>query len=296
MTGLIIKGIGGIYTVHTSTGDVLSKARGIFRHNRQQLLVGDRVVLEQLSDGSCVINEILPRKNVLVRPALANLDAIIVLVSAAPPVTDPFLVDKVLAIAVHNHINAAVCINKTDLNPASEYYEMYKAFPVFSVSAATGAGLEQFHSFLIGKTAALVGNSGVGKSSILHRLFPERNIQIGDLSEKLGRGKNTTRHTELFPLEGGFIADTPGFSAFDITKVENMLATELASSFPEMRPFIKLCRYAGCTHIKEEGCAVREALSNGFISKSRYHSYEQLYNILKDIRPWQFNDNGNKAE
>ncbi|MEA4822551.1 MAG: ribosome small subunit-dependent GTPase A [Clostridiaceae bacterium] len=288
-TGTIIRGIGGLYTV--DTGDIIfdCRARGIFRHDKIRLTVGDNVICAEQPDGDMLITELAPRKNVLIRPAVSNLDAIVVIASTAPPETETYLIDRVFAVAVFKGIAPVLCINKADLDLGERFSQIYThvGIPVLRVSAKTGEGIASLRDFLRGKTSALTGNSGVGKSSILSQMLPEQSLTVGELSEKLGRGKHTTRHTELYALPGGgYVADTPGFSAFDVTRLETLLREDIQYGFPEMSPFINNCRYTGCLHVKEDGCAVLEAVSNGIIPVSRYESYIRLCDELKDVRDW----------
>lgn len=288
-TGTIIRGIGGLYTVDTGDNIFDCRARGIFRHDKIRLTVGDSVICAEQPDGDMLITELAPRKNVLIRPAVSNLDAIVVIASTAPPETETYLIDRVFAVAVFKGITPVLCINKADLDPGERFSQIYThvGIPVLRVSAKTGEGIASLRDFLHGKTSALTGNSGVGKSSILSQMLPEQSLTVGELSEKLGRGKHTTRHTELYALPGGgYVADTPGFSAFDVTRLETLLRQDIQYGFPEMAPFINNCRYTGCLHVKEDGCAVLEAVSNGIIPVSRYESYIRLCDELKDVRDW----------
>jgi len=288
-----LKGIGGLYTVQTEDGLVESRARGIFRHENTQLLPGDRVIIETQPDGAPLITELQERKNSLIRPAVANLDTIVIIASAAPPITETFLIDKVSVIAELKNIDVLICLNKTDLDPAVTLWKIYNqaGFECLRLSAHTGEGIEALQQRLRGRVSALTGNSGVGKSSILHKMYPELEIPVGNLSEKLGRGKHTTRHTELFALpDGGYIADTPGFSAFDVTKLESLLREDIQFGFREMQPYLTDCRYTGCAHIKEDGCAILKAVKRGVVPKSRHESYVQLYELLRDVRHWNLKE------
>lgn len=288
-TGTIIRGIGGLYTVDTGEKTFDCRARGIFRHEKIRLTSGDRVLCAEQPDGEMLITELLPRKNVLIRPAVANLDALVVIASAAPPETETYLIDRVFAVAVFKGITPVLCINKADLDPGTRFEEIYTAvgIPVLRVSAETGEGIGALGGFLHGKISALTGNSGVGKSSILSRMLPERTLAVGALSEKLGRGRHTTRHTELYPLSGGgYVADTPGFSAFDVTRLETLLREDIQYGFPEMAPYLTECRYPGCLHLREDGCAVLDAVKRGVIPASRHESYVRLCEELRDVREW----------
>lgn len=296
--GIILKGIGGFYYVDTADGLIECKARGRFRKTVGKPIVGDRVTLEvQPEDGTGYLLDIAPRKNSLVRPAVANLDLVVAVASAAPPVTDPFLIDKVTAIAVHKEIGALVVINKTDENPGDELFETYQksGIDVLRVSALTGEGIDALKARLRGRVAAFAGNSGVGKSSVLNRIDPQFGAEVGAISDRIGRGKHTTRHVELHPIEGGgYIADTPGFSSFEIEQMDLVLAEDLQYAFPEFEPYIGQCQFTGCAHVKEKGCAVLAAVAAGEIAKSRHESYVKLYDSVKDLKQWEISKGGTR--
>lgn len=296
--GIILKGIGGFYYVDTADGLIECKARGRFRKTVGKPIVGDRVTLEvQPEDGTGYLLDIAPRKNSLVRPAVANLDLVVAVASAAPPVTDPFLIDKVTAIAVHKEIGALVVINKTDENPGDELFETYQksGIDVLRVSALTGEGIDELKDRLHGRVAAFAGNSGVGKSSVLNRIDPQFGAEVGAISDRIGRGKHTTRHVELHPIEGGgYIADTPGFSSFETEQMDLVLAEDLQYAFPEFEPYIGQCQFTGCAHVKEKGCAVLAAVAAGDIAKSRHESYVKLYDSVKDLKQWEISKGGTR--
>lgn len=294
--GIILKGIGGFYYVDTADGLIACKARGRFRKTIGKPIVGDRVMLEvQPEDGTGYLTEIHSRKNSLIRPAVANLDLLVVVASAAPPVTDCFLIDKVTAIAAHKRIDALVVINKTDTDPGDALFETYRksGIEVLRVSAHTGEGIDALKARLRGKTAAFAGNSGVGKSSVLNRLDARFGAEVGEISDRTRRGKHTTRHVELHPIEGGgYIADTPGFSSFEAGQMDLVLAEDLQDAFPEFAPYIGQCRFTGCAHIKEKGCAVLAAVQAGEIAQSRHESYVKLYESVKDLKEWEISKGG----
>ena len=288
--GIILKGIGGFYYVDTAEGLIECKARGRFRKTVGKPIVGDRVTLEiQPEDGTGYLQTIAPRKNSLIRPAVANLDLVVAVASAAPPVTDPFLIDKVTAIAVHKNMDALVVINKTDANPGDELYETYRrsGIEVLRVSAHTGEGIDALRERIRGRVSAFAGNSGVGKSSVLNRLDSSFGAEVGAISDKIGRGKHTTRHVELFSLgQDTYVIDTPGFASFDTQELDLELKEHLPETFPEFAPYVGGCRFVGCSHTKEKGCAVLEAVHQGKIPRSRHASYLRLYNELKDLKAW----------
>ena len=286
----IIKAISGFYYVQTEDGVAECKARGRFRRQEQSPLVGDFVRITKQANGKGVLEELLPRKNAFIRPAIANIDQLIVLASCAIPVTEPFLIDRVLAIAQLQNVTAVVCVNKDDLAPAQPLAEIYRkaGIPVLVTSAETGEGIEALRAMLTGKLSCLTGNSGVGKSSLLNRVCPELRLPVGEVSEKLGRGRHTTRHIELYALGADtFVADTPGFSAFDTERMELVHKEQLQDAFPEFAPYLGHCQFPDCAHRKEPGCAVRKALAEGKIGQTRYDSYERLYELASQIREWE---------
>ena len=289
ITGTIIKGIGGFYYVDTADGVIECKARGKFRKTVGKPIIGDKVTVAVQNDGTGYLLEIQKRTNQLIRPALSNIDLLIAVVSAAPPVTDPFLIDKVIAIAENKNISPMVVINKIDINDGNELFEIYKqaGIDVLKVSANTGEGVNELKNKLKGKISAFAGNSGVGKSSLLNRIIPDFSAQVGNISDRIGRGKHTTRHIELVPFEGGYIADTPGFSSFDTEQMDLVLSEDLQYAFREFEPYIGKCKFTGCAHIKEKGCAILQAVENGEISQSRHESYKKLYESVKDLKKWE---------
>ena len=219
---------------------------------------------------------------------VANIDQMVIVASGAIPVTDPFLIDRMAAMAEWKNCEVLICFNKCDLDRADELVKIYReaGFPTLQVSAETGEGIEKLAASIADKVSAFTGNSGVGKSSILNALQPNFGLQVGEVSEKLGRGRHTTRHVELFPVAGGLVADTPGFSAFDVEQVEAIPKDELASAFREFLPYIGLCRFQGCAHVKEQGCAVLDAIRTARISPCRHRSYARLYEQAK-ISKWE---------
>ena len=288
--GTIRKALSGFYYVQTDDGLVTCRARGKFRYQKITPLVGDRVAITVQDDGSGSLDHSLPRRNAFQRPAVANLDQLVIIASGAIPVSDPFLLDRIISLAESKECQPILCINKWDLVQAEDLLAIYQAagIPTLSVSAATGQGIEELRGLLAGKISAFTGNSGVGKSSILNALEPNFGLATGEISEKLGRGRHTTRHVELFPVAGGLIADTPGFSAFDNEKGGEPLDKDtLDRSFREFRPYLGQCRFIGCAHIKEKGCAVLAAVKAGDIPKSRHRSYVRLYELAKENKPWE---------
>ena len=289
LDGTIIKGIGGFYYINTQSGIYECRARGKFRKTIGKPIVGDLVELEVQPDGTGYLLEIRSRKNSLIRPAVANLDLIVIVATEASPKTDPFLIDKVIAIAENKGIEPCVVLNKCDLDPSDTLYRTYQkvGIPVFRVSAQTGEGLAALRAYLQGKAAAFAGNSGVGKSSLLNCLIPDFGAETGAISDRIGRGKHTTRHVELVPYQGGYIADTPGFSSFDTEQMDLVLREDLQYAFREFEPYLMQCQFTGCAHVKEKGCAIRAAVAAGEIPQSRYDSYVKLYESVKDLKEWK---------
>lgn len=295
MKGRILKGIGGFYYVDTADGIVSCKARGKFRKTVGKPIVGDLVELEKQPDGTGYLLEIFERKNSLIRPAVANLDLVVIVATEAQPKTDPFLIDKVIAITENKNIEPCVILSKTDLNSNDTLYDVCQnaGITVFRVSTVTGEGICAVRQFLHGKATAFAGNSGVGKSSLLNQLVPGFAAETGSISDRIGRGKHTTRHVELVPCEGGgYIADTPGFSSFDTERMDLVLADELQHTFREFAPYLGMCRFTGCAHVKEKDCAVIAAVQEGKIAASRHESYVKLYESVKDLKEWKLGKEG----
>lgn len=294
--GRILKGIGGFYYVETTQGLIECKARGKFRKTVGKPIVGDLVTLELQPDGTGYLAEIRPRKNELIRPSVSNLDLIAIVATEAPPKTEPFLIDKVIAIAENKEIAVCVVLNKTDLDPCDALYQTYHqaGIDTFRVCAQTGEGIDGLREHLHGKVTAFAGNSGVGKSSLLNRLKPDFFAETGSISDRIGRGRHTTRHVELVPFENGFLADTPGFSSFDTEQMDLVMASDLQYTFREFGPYLDQCRFTGCAHVKEKGCAVLDAVEQGLIPKTRHESYVSLYNSVKDIKEWQIGKDGRR--
>ena len=287
--GRIIRSISGFYDVRTAEGIITCRARGILRKEGNSPLTGDMVEITVDKDKG-MVEKILPRKNSFVRPAVANVDALVVFAANVNPVTEPFLIDRVAAIAGDQEVQVILCVNKCDLDPAVDLVRIYEnaGFSVICTSAETGDGVEALRDRIRGKLTAFTGNSGVGKSSILNRLCPELALATGEVSEKLGRGRHTTRHVELYDLgEETYVADTPGFSSFDTDQMEVILKENLQYAFPDFGKYIGSCRFDDCSHRKEPGCAVRDAVEAGDIEKTRYDSYLRLYEKSSQINLWE---------
>lgn len=287
--GRIQKALSGFYYVDVDGAAVTCRARGKFRQEGRSPLVGDWVEVRETGPGEGMVWEIEPRRNAFDRPAAANVDQLVVVASRAIPVTDPFLIDRVSAIAALKNCGVVVCVNKCDLAPGEELAAIYRqaGFPVVLTSAETGEGVAELTELLRGKLSAFTGNSGVGKSSLLNAIQPGFSLRTAEVSEKLGRGKHTTRHVELYRLDcGGEVIDTPGFSSFDAQELDLELKENLPECFVEFRPYLDQCRFVGCSHTKEKGCAVLKAVKSGEIPKSRHESYVRMYQELKDLRAW----------
>jgi len=288
--GIIMKALSGFYYVDDGECVTACRGRGRLRHEKNPPLVGDRVRFTHLGNGQGSLDEILPRRNQFYRPAVANVDQLVIIASQATPVTDPFLIDRVAAISAGRNCQAIICINKCDLVSGEELAHIYRSsgFPTVRVSAETGEGIDELRNMIAGKVSAFTGNSGVGKSSILNALDPGILLATGEVSEKLGRGRHTTRHVELFRLScGAVVADTPGFSSFDVDRMEMMRKEDLAGCFPEFAPYTDNCQFQNCAHLKEKGCAVLQALREGKIQPSRHESYLRLYEQAKAIPDWE---------
>lgn len=287
--GTIIRALSGFYYVRCGEDTVACRARGKFRNDGLTPLVGDRVTLETAGDGTGTVTLVHPRKNSFGRPAVANVDALVMLCSEAVPVTDPYLIDRVTVRCGKNGVGAAIVVNKCDLRDGQALGRIYETagYPVFRVSALTGAGIEALRTWLAGRTVCFTGNSGVGKSSLLNALAPGLALPTAEVSRKLGRGVHTTRHVELFALGADtFIADTPGFASFGDETETPVRKGELAALFPEFADYRRACRFDDCTHRKEPGCAVRGAVEEGAIHPSRYDSYRRLYEEAARLKEW----------
>ncbi len=290
ISGRIEKALSGFYYVNTGEEILRCRARGKFRRQGLSPLVGDLVQAQPLGGGEGVIDAVEPRRNAFARPAAANVDQLVVIASGAIPVTDPYLIDRISAIAALKGCRVLVVINKCDLDPADDLYALYRAsaIPVLRVSAATGEGLDALRDGIAGRLNVFTGNSGVGKSSLLNRLAPDLDLPVGEVSTALGRGRHTTRHVEMFSLGGGtYVIDTPGFSSFDTEELDLELKARLPETFPEFAPYLGRCRFVGCSHVKEKGCAVLEAVRRGEIPERRHRSYVRLHDELKDLKDWQ---------
>lgn len=287
--GVILKSLSGFYQVETPAGiETECRACGRFRKTGEKPVVGDHVRFRPES-GSGYIEELLPRRNFLVRPPVANIDQLLIVVSVCDPTPSTLIIDKLIAAAEQQQIEPAVAVSKTDLESGDWLCDIYRqaGFRCFSISSATNSGVEAIRPFLKGKITVLTGNTGAGKSSLLNALYPELSLATGEISHKLGRGRHTTRQVELLHLpEGGLVADTPGFSSICTERYHAFQKDELQYCFREFAPHLGHCQFQGCSHICEKGCAVLSAVRNGEIPRSRHDSYAAIYQELKDRKEW----------
>lgn len=284
MKGIIVKGIGGFYFVSDGQEVVRCKARGIFKKDGFVPMVGDEVHFQKSEVGDGTIHEFLPRKNQLVRPPIANVDAVAVVISIADPEPNPYVIDRFLVMAEKNNVDIILCVNKIDLNTKHQVEtieSIYKPlYPLVEVCGLTGRGVPKLKQLLQGRKVAFAGPSGVGKSTLINRLNPQVMVEMGAVSAKTGRGKHTTRHVEIFKTDfGALIFDTPGFTSFNVLEAE---PDELQLFYPEMQPYRGRCKFDNCRHIHEPSCAVRNAVEENIIHPSRYASYvEQVKEVME---------------
>jgi len=289
--GRIVRSLSGFFDVQTSSGIITCRARGSLRRTGLSPLTGDFVDIS-VEKGKGMIERILPRKNRFVRPAVANVDALVVFAANVNPVTEPFLIDRVAAIAGDQEVPVYICINKCDLDPAIDLARIYinAGFQVICASAQTGEGVDELSGLIRGKLTAFTGNTGVGKSSMLNALCPALELATGEVSEKLGRGRHTTRHVELYCVdEDTYVADTPGFSSFDTDQMDVLLKENLQYAFTDFSPHLGRCQFHDCSHRSEPGCCVRRAVDDGLLEKSRYESYLRLYEKAEQVKLWELN-------
>jgi ribosome biogenesis GTPase len=289
LSGIIIKSTGGFYYVEVADVVYECKARGIFRKKNNSPRVGDIVNISVPDDGYCSIDEIHPRKNSLKRPPLANIDILVIVVSTVEPSPNYLVIDKMTAAAVDNEIEPVVVVSKSDLKPGEELLSVYNkaGIKAFSYSADNKASIDAVKDYLKGKVSAFTGNSGVGKSTLLNALYPELELETGEISEKLGRGRHTTRTVELFKIGDGYVADTPGFSTVDLERYNMIDKENIMFCFPEFKEYLTSCQFTSCSHTCEKGCEIIKAVNEGKISESRHQSYVAMYNEVKDIKQWQ---------
>lgn len=289
LNGILMKSIGGFYYVRCDGKEYECKARGSFRKSGKSPVVGDKVVISVPEEGFASIEEIKPRINKLKRPALANIDTLVIVCSTVDPEPNFTVIDKMTSAAVNNNMIPAIVVSKNDLKSGERIAEIYRnsEFPVFLCSPDDTEDVNKLKAFLKGKVSAFTGNSGVGKSTLINRIFPELELQTGQISRKLGRGKHTTRVVELFEIDGCFVADTPGFSTVDLQRYEMIDKTQLQYCFPEFEKYLGECQFTSCSHTCEKGCRILQAVADGEIEPSRHKSYVAMYNEVKDIKEWE---------
>lgn len=289
LNGMIIKLTGGFYYVEAAGRVYACKARGAFRNKGASPCVGDRVEISIQPDGTGAVETILPRKNRLVRPAVANIDRLFIVASVCDPSPNTLVIDKMTAAAVSKEIEPVIVVSKTDLENGAGLKEIYDTAGIRTIcfSSEDNSGAGEIKALLSGCVTAFTGNSGVGKSTLLNSVFPDLSLETSHTSQKLGRGRHTTRTVELFPTDGGYVADTPGFSSVDMQRYELIKKEDLPYCFLEFRDYLGDCRFTSCAHVKEKGCAVRRAVGEGKIHPSRFASYVAMYEEVKDIREWE---------
>ena len=291
--GIIIKGIGGFYYVEASGEIFECKARGVFRKSGIKPLAGDYVTISINENAENTIDEVHKRKNSLVRPPVANVDKLFIVSSVCEPKPVLLIIDRLTALAVNQGIEPVVVFTKNDLDSADEYVEIYKKAGIraYAVSCVTGEGVDEIKAELEGHISAFCGNSGVGKSSLLNAINPELALKTGEISDKLGRGRHTTRHSELIKVDGGYVADTPGFSSFETDETELILKDDLPYAFKEFEPYLGQCKFTSCLHMKDKGCRVIQAVEDGDIPQSRHESYCSMMEQAKNIKEWELKKN-----
>lgn len=288
--GIIIKGIGGFYYVEAADGIIYEcKARGAFRKEKITPLAGDKVEISVDENNKNSIDKIYKRRNMFKRPPIANVDKLVIVSSVCDPRPNLLIIDRLTAVAVYKNVEPIIVFTKNDLQSADEYIEIYKnaGFKTFAVSNETGEGIGEFKAVIENGVCVFTGNSGVGKSSLINRMYPDFALETGEISKKLGRGRHTTRHVELLKINNGYIADTPGFSSLDFETNDLIKKDELAFCFPDFSDYIDSCKFSTCAHVNDKGCRLIEAVNNGDVMRSRHESYVTMYNEVKDIKDWQ---------
>ncbi len=285
--GIITKGIGGFYYVEVADTTYECKARGIFRKNRITPLVGDTVEISVNENAENTIDIICERKNFLNRPPVSNIDNLIIVVSTVEPRPNFFVIDKLVATAEYKNIEPYIVISKTDLSSYKEIYDVYEKSGITVITLDDDNSLNRIKEIMNGKISAFTGNSGVGKTTLLNRLDSSLNLSTGAISDKLGRGRHTTRQAQLFSVCGGYVIDTPGFSSFDFEKTEIIKKDDLPYCFREFKEYIGTCKFTSCAHVNDKGCSICEAVRNGEISEVRHNNYIQMYNQAKEIKEWE---------
>ena len=287
LTGIITKGIGGFYYVEVANAIYECKARGIFRKNRITPFVGDRVEISVNENAENTIDAILDRKNFLIRPPVSNIDNLIIVVSTVEPKPNFFVIDKMITLAEYKNIEPYIVISKTDLSSYEEIINVYKDTGINIITLDKDESIQKIKEIMKGKISAFTGNSGVGKTTLLNKLDNTLNLSTGAISDKLGRGRHTTRQAQLFNVCDGFVIDTPGFSSLELDKTEIIKKDELPYCFREFREYLGGCKFTSCSHVNDKGCLICQAVKDGNINESRHNSYIQLYNQAKEIKEWE---------
>ncbi len=287
--GLVLRCIGGFYYVEAADTVYTCRARGAFRKQGVTPVAGDRVTITVQDNGEGTLQEVLQRRNVMVRPPVANVDVLVLVASICEPVTNTLVLDKMIAVAEHKGITPLVVVNKSDLQDPTPLLDIYEraGLECYAVCAHTPTTLDALRRRLSGCVSVFTGNSGVGKSSIINGLYPSLLLETAAISQKLGRGRHTTRTAALYPMGDGYLVDTPGFSSLDMEMVESIDKDDLPDCFREFAPYLGGCRFTGCAHYREPDCAVRNAVQKGVISPSRYDSYVSMYEAVKDKKEWE---------
>lgn len=297
LDGIILKGIGGFYYVEAAGAVYECKARGAFRKSGIKPLAGDRVEISLNDKAENTIDVIKERTSLMLRPPVANIDRLFIVASAKEPNPVMLIIDRLTAIAVSRGIEPIIVFTKSDLAPVDEYVEIYRnaGIRTISVSSVSGDGVEEVKVELKNHISAFCGNSGVGKSTLLNAIDPSLGLKTAEISDKLGRGRHTTRQSELFKVEGGYVADTPGFSSLELEETEVILKDDLPYAFPEFEQYIGTCKFTSCLHVKDKGCRIIEAVENGEIPKSRHESYCVMMEQAKEIKEWELAKIKNKS-
>lgn len=288
--GIIKKGIGGFYYVEAADGIIYEcKARGVFRKEKITPLAGDKVEISVDENNKNSIEKIYERRNMFKRPPIANVDKLVIVSSVCDPRPNLLIIDRLTAVAVYKNVEPIIVFTKNDLQSADEYIEIYKnaGFKTFAVSNETGEGIGEVKEVIENGVCVFTGNSGVGKSSLINRMYPDFALETGEISKKLGRGRHTTRHVELLKINNGYIADTPGFSSLDFETNDLIKKDELAFCFHDFSDYIDSCKFSTCAHVNDKGCRLIEAVNSGDVMRSRHESYVTMYNEVKDIKDWQ---------